>query len=102
MPALWGQFGTLYAAALLGAVAILPYTLRLLRASGGASKVSPKTLAIAGVAQNAVLFSVVVLVGLLASRAVGLGAPYVASLVSGLPAPRPFAPVLRLALLTGG
>jgi hypothetical protein len=74
----WREFGALYAAALFGALALTPYVLRLVLASGKPSKASPRILLIAGFVQNAVLFAVVIFVGLVASHAVGLGAPYVA------------------------
>lgn len=97
----WGEFAALYGAALVGALALVPYTLRLVSASAKPMKVSPRTMALASLAQNAALFAVVVFVGLTASHAVGLGAPYLASRVAGLAPPRPLRPVMTLAIWTG-
>jgi hypothetical protein len=97
----WGQFSILYAAALVGAACLIPYTLRLVRSSQRARKVSPTTLAVAGFAQNAVLFGVVVFVGLTAAHAIGFGAPYVAHLVGGNQPTQPWASTLLLAGATG-
>jgi hypothetical protein len=97
----WGEFGALYAAALAGALALIPYTLRLVRASSRPMKVSPRTVVLASLAQNALLFAIVVFVGLAVSHAVGLGAPYVASFVGCHPPPRPLGPVMSVATVIG-
>lgn len=54
-----------------------------------------------GLAQNAVLFAVVVASGLVAARSVGMGAPYVAALLGG-PAPaRPLMAMVTVGATTG-
>lgn len=97
----WEEFAGLYAAALAGAVALVPYTLRLVRASPRQPKVSARTIALASLAQNAVLFAIVVFVGLAASHAVGLGGPDVASFVGGRPVARELEGTLALAGAAG-
>jgi hypothetical protein len=76
MTTFWNDFALLYAAALLGALALTPYSLRLITQSGRPLKASPRTLLLAALGQNGVLFAVVVAVGLLAARAVGFGGPW--------------------------
>ena len=77
----WAKFAILYAGALFGAVAVLPYSLRLIEQSG--LSISPSRFLLLSLAQNAVLFAVVVALGLLAARAVGLGAPYLEAALGG-------------------
>ena len=79
----WAEFAVLYAAALLGAGAIAPYSLRLVEQSGRPLAISPRRLLVLSLAQNAVLFAAIVFAGLLAAHAVGLGAPYVESALGG-------------------
>jgi hypothetical protein len=95
------EFAILYAAALFGAVAIVPFSLRMLKSSPAAAKVSPTVAALAGLAQNAVLFAVVVAVGLVASRAVGVCGTYVAAWVGDAPPSRSFVQAMGLAAGTG-
>ena len=75
----WPQFGILFAAALLGGLAILPYSLRLLNASGqsDAIKLPVPRLLLLSFLQTAVLSAIAIGVGLLAAQAMGLGAPYI-------------------------
>jgi hypothetical protein len=80
----WATFIVLYAGALLGAVAIAPYGLRLIKQS--ARSISASRFLLLSLAQNALLFCVVIPLGLLVARAVGLGAPYVEA-AFGVPAP---------------
>ena len=75
------KFAVLYAGALLGAVAIAPYSLRLIEQSG--RPISPGRFLLLSLAQNAVLFCVVIALGLLIARAVGLGAPYLEAALGG-------------------
>jgi hypothetical protein len=77
----WAKFAILYAGALLGAVAVAPYSLRILEQAG--RPISPGRFLVLSLAQNAVLFAVVVALGLAAARAVGLGAPYLEAALGG-------------------
>jgi hypothetical protein len=79
----WAEFAIFYAEALLGAVAIASYGLRLIAQSGRALEISPRRLLLLSLAQNAALFAIIVALGLLAARAVGLGAPYVGAALGG-------------------
>jgi len=98
MGVFWGEFGVLYAAALAGAACLTPYVLRLIRSSTRPAKMSPAVAAAAGFAQNAVLFALVVFVGLLAAHAVGLTAPYVTQLAGGATPDRPLAQAMTVGL----
>lgn len=79
----WIEFCVLFAAALFGSLAIMPYSLRLLKGSGKPLKMSISKLLLLSFVQNAVLFVLVISLGLLAARATGLGAPYVEALLAG-------------------
>ena len=74
----WSEFAILLTAALLGSLAIIPYSLRLL-ASGQRKplKFSLPTLLLLSFLQTAVLSALAIGVGLLAAHAIGLGAPYI-------------------------
>lgn len=71
----------MYAGALLGAVAITPYSLRLIEQLG--QPISPSRFLLLSLAQNLLLFAVVIPLGLLVARAFGLGAPYVEAALGG-------------------
>ena len=66
-PLYWPKFGILFAAALLGGLAILPYSLRLLSASGqsDAIKLLTPRLLLLSFLQTAVLSAIAIGVGLL-------------------------------------
>lgn len=66
---------------LLGSVANAPYSMRLSRQSGRST--SPDRILFVSFAKNAVLFCVVVVVGVPAARAVGRGATYVETAPGG-------------------
>jgi hypothetical protein len=84
-PIFWQEFGVLFVAALIGSGAVLPYSMRLLQ--GKQTKYSTRTLMLLSMLQNAVIFAVVTVLGLLASHAIGLGAPYVEAMLGGMPLP---------------
>jgi len=81
----WSEFGILFAASLLGNLAVLPYSLRLLKESSHSKplKMSLQKLAILSFLQGAILFAAIVGLGLLASHAIGLGAPYLEAAIAG-------------------
>ena len=97
MISFWGQFLILYAAALVGAVALTPFAFRLIKTSGKPLKLTPAKLLLISFVQSAVLFAAVTALGLLASHAVGLGAPVVAAIAAG----RATTPAMASGLLTG-
>jgi hypothetical protein len=77
----WQEFAILYAASLLGAMAVIPYSLRMTQ--GKSIKVSKSILYLAALAQSAVLFGAATFLGLLASHSLGLGAPFIEAMLAG-------------------
>src|SRR5262249_26853035 len=76
--AFWSEFTILLAAALLGGLAIIPYSVRLLTSSQHKPlKFSLPTLVLLSFLQTAVLSALAIGVGLSAAHAIGLGAPYI-------------------------
>ncbi|HSV04533.1 MAG TPA: CPBP family glutamic-type intramembrane protease [Phenylobacterium sp.] len=103
MARFWAEFAVLYGAALLGALGLIPYLLRLAaQASGGRKpRLSAPQLALAGWLQTAVLFAPVVGLGLIAAHAVGRGAPYLEAALGGFAACPLVGPMLRMAIIVG-
>ena len=81
----WIEFTILFAASLAGGLAILPYGLRLLKSSsqGKPLKMSVPKLVLLSFLQTAVLFAIIVGVGLFVAHAIGLGAPYLEAALLG-------------------
>ena len=81
----WPEFGILFIAAFLGAVAIMPYSLKLLNTSARSKplKMSLPVILLLSLLQNVVLFAIVTGVGLLAAHAIGLGAPLLEAALAG-------------------
>src|ERR1700690_2359928 len=81
----WLEFGILLAAALFGGLAIMPYSLRLLKAStqGKPLKMSISRIMLLSFLQTIILSVIIVGVGLLAAHAIGLGAPYLEAAITG-------------------
>src|SRR6266487_2360389 len=79
------EFGILFAAALVGGLAVMPYSLRLLKASSQSKplKVPVPMLLLLSFLQTAVLFAIAIGVGLLTAHAIGLGAPYIEAVIAG-------------------
>jgi len=101
MSLFWTEFGVLFLAALIGSAAIVPYSLRL--AQGKPLKYSFQTLLLLSMLQNAVIFGLVAVLGLLAAHAIGLGAPYVEAILgaTSLPSGAGLAIALALGVLAG-
>jgi hypothetical protein len=97
----WAKFAILYVAALLGGLAIAPYTLRLIESSGKQVRISPRRLVLLSVLQQAVLYAIVVVAGLYASRAVGLGSPYIDWALEGRVAEKNLGEMIRSSLVLG-
>jgi len=76
-PAFWSAFAILLAAALLGGLAIIPYSIRLLTSSLHKVQFPLPTLLLLSFLQAAVLSALAIGVGLWAAHAIGLGAPYI-------------------------
>jgi hypothetical protein len=82
----WLEFGILFVASLIGAAAVVPYSLRL--GQGKPLKFSKPILLLFAVFQNAVIFGVAIWLGLLAAHAIGLGAPYLEAALTGTKTPQ--------------
>jgi hypothetical protein len=78
----WFEFGILFVAALFGGLTIMPYSLRLLKASTRSKplKMSVSMLILISFLQTAVLSAIAIGIGLLTAHSIGLGAPYVEAL----------------------
>jgi len=103
MTRFWAEFAVLYGAALLGALGLAPYLLRLAAQAAGARKprLGGPQLALLGWLQTAALFAPVVGVGLIAAHALGRGAPYVEAALGGFAACPLVGPMLRMAITVG-
>lgn len=75
----WFEFSILLVAAVFGSVAILPYSVRLLKESkkGKSLKLPLWMIVFLSLLQNIVLFAVIIGIGLLAAHQIGLGAPLI-------------------------
>ncbi len=69
--------------ALVGDLAVLPYSFNLMQENLSKAKLPRPVLALISFFQTAVLMAIAVFVGLLAARPVGLDAPYIQALLSG-------------------
>lgn len=81
----WFEFSVLLFAAILGSVAIIPYSLRLVKESKKSKKLkmSPRMLALVSIIQNGILSAIAIGVGLIIANQIGKGAPLIASIGSG-------------------
>jgi Type II CAAX prenyl endopeptidase Rce1-like len=97
------EFGILFAASLAGATCVLPYGLRLLRSSGSRQPptMSFHVMLLLSSLQTAILFAVVVCLGLLAAHAIRLGAPYIEAALGGTGSPVPVERMLKVAMPLG-
>lgn len=68
----WMEFVVLWIGAILGSVAILPYSLRLVKESPKKMKLSGRALFLLSILQNAVLFAILTAVGLIVAHQIGL------------------------------
>jgi hypothetical protein len=71
----WSDFSLLLLAAIFGSIAILPYSLRLLKESPKKKKLKLPLwmILLLSILQNIVLFSLAIGIGLLAARSIGIG-----------------------------
>jgi len=95
------EFSILLAAALVGGLAIVPYSLRLIKGSGKPLKMSVPMLTLLSFLQNAVLSAVAIGAGLIAAHAVGLGAPYIEAMLAGSVPADPFMSMFGIAIAFG-
>jgi hypothetical protein len=73
----------LFGLALLGDLAVLPYSFNLAGANLSKTKLPKPVLVLVSFLQTAIIMAIAVFVGLLAARQVGLGVPYIQALLSG-------------------
>jgi Type II CAAX prenyl endopeptidase Rce1-like len=99
----WPEFSILFAAALIGGAAILPYSVRLLKQSGEIKplKMSVSKLLLLSFIQTAVLSAAAIGIGLLAAHRIGLGAPYIEAALQGNGSMQTVALMLRTAIPLG-
>lgn len=95
------EFFVLFGLALVGALAILPYSFSLNREKLAQAKLPQPVLALISFAQTAVLMAIAVAVGLLAAEPAGLGAPIIQGAMAGVPVWAPLAIVFPPALGLG-
>ena len=81
----WFEFSILLFAAILGSIAIIPYSLRLLKESKKNIRLKLPfwILILLSVIQNGVLFSIAISIGLILSHQMGHGAPLIETISTG-------------------
>jgi hypothetical protein len=81
----WPEFGILFAAALVGSLAVMPYTLKLLKRSNQDKplRTSLPILVLLTLLQTAALSALAIVIGLFAAHASGFGAPYLEAALAG-------------------
>jgi len=92
------EFLVLFGLALLGTLAVLPYSLALSGDKLPQGKLPRPVMLLISVLQTAILMAIAIGVGLLAARPVGLGAPYLEAALSGQAQPGSILSLLPLAL----
>lgn len=100
IPLFWSEFGILFVATLVGSVAVLPYSLRLLPKDKPVKMSMPKLVLLSTI-QGAVIFVIATGVGLLAAHSIGLGAPYIEALLGGSAPMHSIASMLQVAIVYG-
>lgn len=98
----WVEYSVLLLAAIVGSVAILPFSLRLFKESAKKKpKLSLNILLLLSVLQNTILFAVVIGVGLLAEHQIGLSNPILQALITGREVDQAMLLHMLIALLLG-
>jgi hypothetical protein len=102
-PVFWLEFAILFAAALFGGLAVLPYSLRLFKASNQRKplKLSLPILLLLSFLQTAILSALAIGGGLFAAHAIGLGAPYIEAALAGNGSTQAVAKMLQSAIALG-
>jgi hypothetical protein len=99
----WPEFNVLFICALLGGLAVMPYSLRLIKASSQKKPLRmtiPKLMLLAFL-QTVIIFAIIVVVGLVVAHAVGLGAPYLEAALGGVAAATGIGTMLGMAIGLG-
>jgi hypothetical protein len=102
-PVFWPEFWILFIASLLGGLAIIPYSLRLLTAASQKKplKMSVPKIMLLSFLQTTVLFAIVVGVGLFVAHAIRLGAPYIETVLTGTPVNPGIMTILQIGIVLG-
>ncbi len=95
------EFGVLLGLALMGVIAVIPYSMSLGGDRLKQAKLPPAVLMLLSIVQNGVLMGIAAAVGLLAAHAIGLGAPYIEAALGGNLVSRPFVNVLPISIGIG-
>ncbi|MBN2471733.1 MAG: CPBP family intramembrane metalloprotease [Anaerolineae bacterium] len=97
----WMLVAVLVAGAAVGAATILPYAFAMMRSRLAELPLSENMLRLAQFAQATILAALLVIIGLLAGRPIGLGAPKLEALLAGAPAGAVLAGIVPLAVTLG-
>jgi Type II CAAX prenyl endopeptidase Rce1-like len=98
----WPEFGVLFVASLLGGLAVMPYSVKLLSTPARSNlKMSMRTMLLLSFLQTAILFAIVSGVGLFAAHAIGLGAPLLEAALAGSLSLRILWPTIGIAAVLG-
>jgi hypothetical protein len=99
----WPEFGILFAAAFVGGLGVMPYSLKLLQASAQSKpiKMSVPTLLLLSSLQTAVLSAIAIGAGVFVAHKIGLGAPYIEAALAGNASMQAVALMLRPAVGLG-
>lgn len=101
--AFWFEFSILLLAAIFGSVAIIPYSLRLLKESKKSKrlKMPRMMLILLSIIQNGILFAIAIGIGLVVSHQMGHGAPLIEAISTGKGLNQTFTTNLLTALVLG-
>ncbi|MFA6523402.1 MAG: CPBP family intramembrane glutamic endopeptidase [Candidatus Peribacteraceae bacterium] len=94
-------FLILFLAGLIGAAAVLPYTVTLLQAGGVTFSAPLGTVLVIQYVETAILLLIALLIGMRLSTSVGLGLPYLEPFLAGKKPPKHFWRVAGWAALSG-
>jgi membrane protease YdiL (CAAX protease family) len=97
----WRIFFILWAGSILGVVAVLPYVLTLQAPVLKDLPMSIEMLALASIVQSAILFGLVIFIGLLLANSMGLGAPILQAKLAGQPIKEQLKPILLPSFIVG-
>lgn len=97
----WKVFFVLWIAAILSTLAVLPYTLELQSSALASLPIPLPALIAAQMAQSTVLFAVMIFIGMLLARQVGLGTPILEAATRGEPTGDKIRGILPRSILIG-
>jgi hypothetical protein len=99
----WFEVGVLMVGAAIGSLALIPYSLKLLKASANKKplRMPLQTLVVLSFLQNMVISAITIGAGLFVAHKVGLGAPTIGAIVTGTSLPYSLAHVVLIPLILG-